>query len=89
MAKRNPQKIATAYRSAYNRLPEPVCAIYEPKGKSRLLQFYKQGISCPRKILINSNVQLLDPLDKRWLDNVNNPFEYRSAIKLLKKRRRA
>ncbi len=87
---RDPQKFATAYTSTHDTLtgtgtlPEPLCAIYEPAGKTRLLEFLHKGMNCPRKILINSDVKLLQQSDKATLDNINTPEEYQSAIESLR-----
>ncbi len=71
---RNPFKFATAFRG-FEDLPEPLCTVYEPKSRQRLLQFLAQGYRCPRKMLINSPVQVLDPPDPRTLQNINSPDE--------------
>ena len=81
---RQPFKYGTAYKSAHNTLPEPLCGIYESKFRPRLFQALSQGIRCPRKILINSDIHLLDLPHKLALDNVNHPTEYTQAQKLLK-----
>ena len=88
ISKRDPHKIATAYISAYDQLPEPLCAIYEVKGRKHLLRFLKKGITCPRKIMIHSDIKLLKPLSKHSLDNINDVDEYRSAFARLKKNRK-
>ncbi len=80
---RNPLKIATAYTSANDGLPEPLCAIYEPRAYARLLHFVALGYTCPRKVLINSNVELLELKHERALDNVNHPEEYEAAVETL------
>jgi molybdopterin-guanine dinucleotide biosynthesis protein A len=79
VAARDPARIATAFRSACDGLPEPLCAIYEPAARERLKAFVARGVLCPRKALIESSVLLLDPADGRALENVNRPDEYRSA----------
>ena len=76
---RNPKKIATAYRSTYGDLPEPLCAIYEPAARKIQLEFLKNGIHCPRKILINSKLSLLKLKNKQALDNVNTQEEFKHA----------
>ncbi len=81
---RDSTKIATAYKSRFNDLPEPLCAIYEPKAQRRLLTFFAKGITCPRKILINSKVRLLKLKNKKALDNINTPEEYQKAVSFLK-----
>ncbi len=73
---RNPVKIATVFKSVHDNLPEPLCAIYEAHGQKSLKDFLKQGIQCPRKILINSDTELLTPPDKKALENINYPEEY-------------
>lgn len=68
---RDPFKVGTAFRG-YQDLPEPLCAIYEPKAAPRLYQFMAAGYDCPRKMLINSPARILDP-PAGGLDNVNTP----------------
>ena len=83
--KRNPAKIATAYKSSHDQLPEPLCAIWEVQSYPWILKFIKQGTHCPRKILINSDAQLIEPLHKNALDNINNQEEYKQALKSIEK----
>jgi molybdenum cofactor guanylyltransferase len=79
--KRNPHKLATSYRSPESKegFPEPLIAIWEPRAYPTLLQFLAQGISCPRKVLINSDIELLDPSVSEALTNVNT-LEERAAL---------
>jgi molybdopterin-guanine dinucleotide biosynthesis protein A len=72
---RNTATIATAYQSQQNEFPEPLITIYEPKSYSALLQFLAQGYSCPRKVLINSDITLLQSPKDDALANVNTPDE--------------
>jgi molybdopterin-guanine dinucleotide biosynthesis protein A len=67
----------TAYRSAHDGLPEPLCAIY-PAGTADPLQALakKLGKHCPRKLLIVSEAALVDQDDPRSLDNINTAEEY-------------
>ena len=76
---RSRKSIATAYMSAHDGLPEPLCAIYEPRSRAILRRFTRRGVHCPRKILILSRVHLLRPINRRALDNINTPDEYRKA----------
>lgn len=80
VANRNPYKLATAYVSANDGFPEPLCAIYEPKSIFRLINFLALGYHCPRKVLINSDTWLLDLPESAALDNVNTPEERDRAI---------
>jgi molybdenum cofactor guanylyltransferase len=73
---RQPSKIATAFNSPENEFPEPLITIWEPKSYMILLQFLAQGISCPRKILINSDIQLITAHHTKALTNVNDVVEY-------------
>ena len=69
--------IATTYRSpeSIEGFPEPLITIWEPKSYAILLQFLTQGVSCPRKVLINSDTHILDPSVPESLMNVNTPEE--------------
>ncbi len=85
IAHRDPKFMATAFISSHDQLPEPLCAIYEPSSQPVILEFLRQGINCPRKIMIKSaNVCLLQLEDKTALDNINNPDEYAQAKTILK-----
>jgi molybdenum cofactor guanylyltransferase len=83
---RRPEKMATAFLNASTGFPDPLLTIYEPKAYLRLLQFLWLGNSCPRKMLINSDIALLEPQEPSWLQNVNTPEEldqfYRSQSEL-------
>lgn len=81
--RRDPQRVATAYRSAHDGLPEPLCAIWEPSAREGALAQLASGKSCPRKFLLNANVRLLDLPDTRALDNVNTAAEFDEATKNL------
>jgi molybdopterin-guanine dinucleotide biosynthesis protein A len=69
-ARRDPHKIATAYRSSHDGLPEPLCAIWEPAAREPVLAYIATGKQCPRKLLINSDTALLDLSERQALDNV-------------------
>ncbi len=83
LAERDPSLIATSYRSAHDGLPEPLCAVWEPKAADDLAAYQAGGGSCPRKFLMHCAVKILEPLDRRALDNVNTPEEYAQALRLL------
>jgi molybdopterin-guanine dinucleotide biosynthesis protein A len=72
--------LATAFRSAYDGLPEPLCAVWEPAAGPLLKSYQEGGGACPRKFLIRHAVPLLEPLDRHALDNVNTPEEYAQAL---------
>jgi molybdopterin-guanine dinucleotide biosynthesis protein A len=83
IAARDPQRLATAFRSSHDVLPEPLCTIYEPASRQAIRAHIASGKNCPRKFLINSDVQLLDEPNPHALDNVNTPDEYGSAVAAL------
>ncbi len=70
----------TAYRSSHDGLPEPLCAIYAAGSDQCIRQFVADGINCPRKILINSDTQLLDQPNPEALDNVNTPDDLAASV---------
>ncbi|MDB5133854.1 MAG: mobA [Mucilaginibacter sp.] len=73
ISQRKIASIATAFNSPYNEFPEPLITIWEPKSYPLLLAFLAQGYSCPRKVLINSDVNLLQAPNTEALTNVNTP----------------
>jgi molybdopterin-guanine dinucleotide biosynthesis protein A/molybdopterin converting factor small subunit len=81
--RRDPDALATAYKSAHDGLPEPLCAIWEPAAAQALAAYQAAGGHCPRKFLIRHGAHLLDPPDPRALDNVNTPEEYAQAVATL------
>ena len=83
LRERDATALATAYRSAHDGLPEPLCAIWEPAAGAALASYQQDGGRCPRKFLIRHAVPLLEPLDERALDNVNTPEEYAQALATL------
>lgn len=80
---RDPTKSATAFRSAHDGLPEPLCAIWEPRAAAELAAHQAGGSDCPRKFLLRHAVKLLEPEDREALDNVNTPDEYADATSRL------
>ncbi|MCB9081048.1 MAG: NTP transferase domain-containing protein [Lewinellaceae bacterium] len=76
---RNPQEVATTFRSPFDQFPEPLVTIWEPRSYPLLLQFLAQGYSCPRKVLINAPVKILEPGRPETLQNVNTPEELRQV----------
>ncbi|MFC2128105.1 molybdenum cofactor guanylyltransferase [Bacteroidota bacterium] len=83
LSKRNPKKIATAIKGESKNFMEPLVTIWEPKAYPILLQYLAQGYSCPRKILINSDVEIVEVHDD-LIQNVNTPEEFEQAKQELK-----
>jgi molybdopterin-guanine dinucleotide biosynthesis protein A len=80
---RNSSSVATAYQSSVNEFPEPLITIWEPKSYPVLLSFLAQGYSCPRKVLINSDVTLVNALNPEALTNVNTQDELERIKRIL------
>ena len=81
---RDPLMLATCYTSAHDALPEPLCALYEPRYRRRLHQFLASGRDCPRKALINSRAKRIELENPRALDNINSPDELETALMHIK-----
>ncbi len=79
IASRDSTALATAFASAQDGLPEPLCAIWEPASRAPLEAFVAAGRSCPRKFLITHGARLLRLARADALDNVNTPDEYAAA----------
>ena len=89
IAHRDASKIATAYRSAHDGLPEPLCAIWEPAAREPVLAYIASGKQCPRKFLINADTKLLDLPERQALDNVNTVEEFAAATGTLRPQTRS
>jgi molybdopterin-guanine dinucleotide biosynthesis protein A len=83
VARRNPRSFATAFRSAHDGLPEPLCAIWEPRSATPLAAYAAAHRNCPRKFLIESGATLLDLPNARALDNVNSAADYWQTMSTL------
>ena len=77
---RNPYKMATCYFNGEKKWPEPLCAIYEPKAAMKLGYYLAMGKPCPRKVLMNSKIECLEPIDKSALKNANTPEDYQQIL---------
>lgn len=84
LEKRNPSKVATAIKGKGKDFPEPLVTIYEPKAYPILLQYLAQGYSCPRKMLINSEVEIIE-IEDDFIRNINTPEEFKAAKKEIQK----
>lgn len=80
---RNPSKIATTFYNPETKFPEPLITIWEPKAYPALLHFLSLGYSCPRKVLINSNTEVLKASDEATLLNANSQEDYEKVMELL------
>lgn len=83
LERRNPSKIATAFYNPETDFPEPLITIWEPKAYQVLLNFLAQGYSCPRKMLINSDIEIVKVDDHSFMMNANTPADKAKAINLI------
>jgi molybdenum cofactor guanylyltransferase len=77
---RNPSKAATTIKGKDKQFPEPLITIWEPKSYPLLLNYLAQGYSCPRKVLINSDVEIVE-IDDSFIRNINTPEDFKAAQK--------
>ena len=83
VSNRQPARMATSFRSPWDAFPEPLVSIWEPRSYGQLLRFLSLGYACPRKALINSDIELLSPPMPEELRNVNTPAERAAATQEL------
>jgi len=84
ISKRDATKMATAFANKDNPLPEPLCAIWEPKSFEASSTYLKTGTSsCPRKFLINNDVKLVYPERTEVLTNANSQSDYEKVLQKL------
>jgi molybdopterin-guanine dinucleotide biosynthesis protein A len=79
ISSKRPDEPFLSYRSEFDGLPEPLCALYAAEALPILEQAQADGIRCPRKPLIRHDCRLLEPLSKRALDNANTPEDWKTA----------
>lgn len=74
---RNQKKLATSYATKKTNLPEPLITIWEPEGLKKAITYLQTSEStCPRKFLINSDVELVNPKHDEVLYNANSISDY-------------
>ena len=79
VSSKRPDESFVSYRSEFDGLPEPLCALYAAEALPILELAQADGIRCPRKPLIRHECRLLDPLVPRALDNANTPEDWETA----------
>ena len=79
IAGRDPQRVASAFRSSHDGKPEPLCAIYEPASRALVDARIAAGRLCPRDFLASADAALLELRNPRALDNINTGEEYHTA----------
>ncbi len=81
---RNPTKLATCFYNPETEFPEPLITIWEPKAYPVLLEFLSQGYSCPRKVLINTDIEMIQMKDPTKMTNANTDEERKIAFEAIK-----
>ncbi len=77
---RSQTKPFTAFKSSHDDLPEPLCALYRVGSAAIIREFVDTGMVCPRKILIQSDTDLLVQPNPVALDNINTPDDLDSSV---------
>lgn len=83
LQRRDPRRLATAFASSFDGLPEPLCAVYEPASREAIIAFVTANRDCPRKFLASHDVLLLPPRGGAALDNANTPEDAAAARRAL------
>ena len=78
--KRSSSKPFSAFKSAFDGLPEPLCALYTSGSHEIIRQYVKEGLTCPRKMLIRSDTALLEQPNPAALDNINTPDDLAASV---------
>jgi molybdopterin-guanine dinucleotide biosynthesis protein A len=76
----NTKQPFTAFKSNFDGLPEPLCALYRCGSDAIIRRFVEDGIVCPRRILIRSDTLLLEQPNPNALDNINTPDDLASSV---------
>ena len=79
IAAREPQRLASAFRSSHDGTPEPLCAIFEPRSLNAIDAWIAGGQRCPRGFLAQADVKFLTLRAPHALDNINTAAEYAVA----------
>jgi len=82
LTRRNSSKLATAFHNEKTGFPDPLLTIWEPKAYAHLLRFVSIGYSCPRKVLINSEIETIKTENQSFLDNINTPEDYTNYLEV-------
>ncbi|WP_340198624.1 molybdenum cofactor guanylyltransferase [Ascidiimonas sp. W6] len=78
---RDKEKVASVFATTKSKLPEPLCALWEPEGLKKVKKWLETSeTSCPRKFLINSDTKLVFPENDKVLFNANSKLDYQEAL---------
>lgn len=76
LANYRPSTIATAFKNAEKGFPEPLCTLYTPEARAAFLEAQKNNITCPVKVLRNSNAHSFEQGPGINLANINTTEEF-------------
>jgi molybdopterin-guanine dinucleotide biosynthesis protein A len=65
IASRAPGRLGTAFKSAFDGKPEPLCAIWEPASRAAVEAWIAGGKQCPREFMATHDVALLELRNRR------------------------
>ncbi|MFL5772312.1 MAG: NTP transferase domain-containing protein [Flavisolibacter sp.] len=80
---RKPDVIATTYQSPFDGLPEPLVTIWEAASLPVFRNYISEQKRCPRKILLNNTIHLVQPDNPIVLLNANTPADARKVMEIL------
>jgi cyclic pyranopterin phosphate synthase len=80
LANYNPKVVATAFKNKEKEFPEPLCTLYTPLAQTLFLDAFKSDVTCPVKVLRNTQVELISQDEGISLTNINTPEERKHAI---------
>lgn len=78
---RNSEQIATAFANPIDKLPEPLCTIWEQKSQPIVEKKEKNRQRSLRKLLITSNIVCINTKFSDKLVNINTPEERKNWTK--------
>lgn len=70
------EKVAITYKNSEKGFPEPLCTIYSPRAREIFEDAISNNISCPVKVLRNTDVQSIDQGKNINLANINTQEEF-------------
>ena len=79
ISSRKPEEKFLSYRSEFDGLPEPLCALYTSDALPIIEEARANDLRCPRKVLIRNECRLLEPITPRALENANTPEDWEIA----------
>jgi molybdopterin-guanine dinucleotide biosynthesis protein A len=81
LSQRDPFKVATAFAvgDGEDLRPEPLCAVWEPRSRGRILSYLQEGAGQPRWILRNGAVHLVQAENPNATYNANTPADLAAA----------